>query len=287
MRKISLVFFGCFLTACSGFGEYVSDTFQPMSPAEAPIGAGENFRRVHDGVHAVVVQPLAMESGNVWPGRVEPVPSIQDVSNIDSHFNRSFQSTLKTLDTQLETVQLKEHETLLIGEEASAEVGVHRKSNAVVPGALPSEVPDPAHHYMEATNRDAIYIANGDGTTTIVMPNGDVHVVRGDPKAIEKAQKERKISSESIIVPPYKQAAASSIKSTKSTKNHKLKKTTEMLNEEALAQAEAEDGIVDHVENAAHHRSSYGKKKHAKKHSHRKRHHHVVNKEVSNGSKAE
>lgn len=286
MKKISVIFFGLLFTGCSGFGEYMSDTFWPMGSAESPLGVGGNYHRVRegstvpDGRAALVTQP-----GDIWPGRVEPVPSIQEVSNSNSHFNRSFRHTLQTLDSDLERIQLKENESLSIGEDAKTEMGVHRASSAVVPGALPRQISDPAHRYIEGPNRDTVYISNGDGTTTLVLPDGSVRIVRGNPQAVATSQRERKIASDNIVMMPQKPQEISP-----KTK-HKVKETTELLNEEELRRAQNDAGILDRVaplpapaEKSSHKVHGKKKKHHRHHRKHKVRHHKAKNTQNSHGN---
>lgn len=188
MRKITVLLIGIALSGCSGFGEYISDTFWPMEDQHAPAGEGDMMRRVRGGSPAGL--PLVAQTGDIWPGQPDPVPTIQDVSNPDSRFNHNFQNSLGDLNNDpVGQAQLHDAETLAIGEEVNTKNGVTRRSQAVfapgnVPGALPESVPDNAKKYLEGPNSDSVIIPNGDGTTTVVAPDGSVKILRGDAASV-------------------------------------------------------------------------------------------------------
>ncbi|TPW34610.1 hypothetical protein [Oecophyllibacter saccharovorans] len=184
MKKISVLMLGMVVSGCADFGNYLDQTLNPWGPANSPIGDSETFQRVR-GNGKTQLAPLAMENGDVWPGAPAPVPSLQDVSNPDSVFNLEGGKSVSALNADLRE-QLGNGETLSIGEETARQRGIARQSEAYT-GAqwqLPSHVADRASHFMEKKTDATVAIPNGDGTTTLIAPDGSIRVIRGMPAAV-------------------------------------------------------------------------------------------------------
>lgn len=203
MKKVAVLILCLAASGCSGLEKHAEDTFWPFGDPNAPKSESENFRRVRG--ESVMMQPLTTQQGDVWPGQPDAVPTIKDVNDPNSRFSRSFrEASAKN--------QLSNGEFLSVGEKVSTEKGVQRRSMASEPGRLPSSVSDRAQHYLEGPNRDNVAIPNGDGTTTIVAPNGLVRVVRGDPSvamqslnaSAQKAITKNKSTSSTIKTPSRK-----------------------------------------------------------------------------------
>jgi hypothetical protein len=56
-------------------GDFLSNTFSSGNP-NGPIGDSENMRLVRG--QAASVEPLGPEPGNIWPGPIGPMPTLQD-----------------------------------------------------------------------------------------------------------------------------------------------------------------------------------------------------------------
>lgn len=179
MKKVAVLMLCLAASGCAGLKKHSEDTFWPFGDPNAPKSESENFRRVRG--EYVAEQPLVAQQGDVWPGQPDAVPTVKDMNNPNSRFSRSFQRSIKGLNSDLDQQQLANGETLALGENVATEKGVQRRSSASEPGSLPSHVPDRAKNYLEGPNRKSVAIPNGDGTTTLVGPDGTVRVVRGDP----------------------------------------------------------------------------------------------------------
>jgi hypothetical protein len=82
MRRIALL--GCLLLpGCTGFGEFLNHTFSPppINP-NLPGSESETTRRILG--RASQVEPLHPEEGNVWPGPEAPTPTLSDVAGDQS-----------------------------------------------------------------------------------------------------------------------------------------------------------------------------------------------------------
>ncbi len=64
------------LTGCSSERHFAADTLWPFGNPNGPIAASETAQRALG--HQTNVAPIAPQAGNVWPGPVQPVPTIAD-----------------------------------------------------------------------------------------------------------------------------------------------------------------------------------------------------------------
>ena len=64
-----------------GFGGFLYDTHTFHSNPNLPPGSDETMQRVQD--RDVSVAPLLPEPGDVWPGPMRPIPSMQDLQQQD------------------------------------------------------------------------------------------------------------------------------------------------------------------------------------------------------------
>ncbi|WP_202405289.1 hypothetical protein [Saccharibacter sp. 17.LH.SD] len=187
MKKVAVLMLCLAASGCSGLGKHIGDTSWIFGgDPNMPHGDSETFRRVRG--EAVTETPLMAQKDDIWPGQPDAVPTIQDVNNPNSHFSHLFRNSLGDLNEDLDEQLLANGEALSMGESVETRHGVQRRSTAIGP-ALPSHVTDHAPNYLEGPNRDTVAIPNGDGTTTLVAPNGSVRVVRGDPSLIAKHNK--------------------------------------------------------------------------------------------------
>lgn len=71
-----------FLSGCAGMGNYVSSTLDPFGTPNAPTGNSVNMQRARGS--EVAVKPILPQAGNVWPGKLQPIPTIGE---IQKHMN--------------------------------------------------------------------------------------------------------------------------------------------------------------------------------------------------------
>ncbi|KMQ85385.1 hypothetical protein RF55_16117 [Lasius niger] len=134
-----------------------------------PKHGGENFKRAH-GKKDVASAPILPQSGNIWDDHPESVPSLMDVDNPNSEFNRNYGKTTKHLDTELNKI-FPENQLPVGGKIALGEDEDMRLGNREDP------LPDAASKYIEGPNTHVVAIPNGDGTVTMVAPDGSVRVI--------------------------------------------------------------------------------------------------------------
>jgi len=64
------------LAGCSSERHFAVDTLWPFGNPNGPIAASETAQRALG--HKTDVTPISPQAGNVWPGPVQPVPTIAD-----------------------------------------------------------------------------------------------------------------------------------------------------------------------------------------------------------------
>ncbi|QCE34033.1 hypothetical protein FAI40_01020 [Acetobacteraceae bacterium] len=156
------------LSGCGGIGHLFVDLFWPWEE-NGPKHGGENFKRAH-GKKVDVAKPILPQSGNIWDEHPESVPSLMDVDNPNSEFNRNYGQRTKHLDTELSRIfpenQLPSGGKLALGEDEDMRLGNRE-----------DPLPDAASKYIGEPNSHVVSIPNGDGTVTMVAPDGSVRVI--------------------------------------------------------------------------------------------------------------
>jgi hypothetical protein len=71
-----VVLLAVFLGGCASEREFTYDSMLPFGNPNAPVAGSETAQRALG--HATDVTPLAPQAGNVWPGPVQPVPTLSD-----------------------------------------------------------------------------------------------------------------------------------------------------------------------------------------------------------------
>ncbi|MBS1102063.1 hypothetical protein JK202_03385 [Gluconobacter sp. Dm-62] len=197
MRKAALLALPLALSGCSGMGKYIRDTmvWTALDNPNGPHGDSENIHRARGEKFAET--PIFPESGNIWPGAPQPLPTLKDVENPDSSFSHALGDPATyfggaALDETFmggigskgglgsSGQQLMQGQSMSVGENADMHQGVSRDRSHVIP-TLPSSVPDSAARFLNKSPSKTIVIPNGDGTSTLIAQDGSVKVVRGTP----------------------------------------------------------------------------------------------------------
>jgi hypothetical protein len=77
MRRFALIGLVLLLPGCTGFADFMGDTLTYGINPNSPVGDSENMRRAR-GLDAEI-EPLTPEPGNIWPGPVQQMPTLQDL----------------------------------------------------------------------------------------------------------------------------------------------------------------------------------------------------------------
>ncbi len=181
-----LILLAGLLSGCTGLGVFFDHTTQHWGAIpNAPAGSSETFL-VMRGEH-VTVQPLLPEPGNVWPTDVRPDPTLQD----------------------LEKQQSDEIRRGAASPQGSSANPVNRANNAdrglpppQIPPAPPSGIASPTVNTRNGPSVDVtgrgtgrsyrqlnsptpggsgILVPNGNGTSTLIGPDGSVQTVPTRP----------------------------------------------------------------------------------------------------------
>ncbi|MDG6095277.1 hypothetical protein LOC54_09200 [Acetobacter sp. AN02] len=165
MRKAALVTSLLLLSGCSGFGKWLSDTATlPGENPNAPSGDSENLRRAKG--YGVAEQPVLEEGGNVWPGPPPPLPTLADVAKEHNDLTEagpnSLGGTLGALGPEL-----KDGSSMSVGDQQSFSGQ-----------GLPASEPDAAKGLAVRPQSATIQIPNGDGSTTLIHPDGTVQTIK-------------------------------------------------------------------------------------------------------------
>lgn len=157
MRKVALAGVCLILSGCSGFGKYISDTATlPGENPNAPAGSDLTMRRVKG--YRSGEPPILPQAGDIWPGPPAPLPTLEDVEK-----DRS--------GTALDSTSPESGSMLPDGGEMN--LGETEKKDQG--GKLPDAEPDVAEHYgAKRGNASTIEIPNGDGSVTLIRPDGSV-----------------------------------------------------------------------------------------------------------------
>ena len=174
MRRSALLGLTCLLLGgCqfagnpfSGFGGFLYDTHTFHSNPNLPAGSDETMRRVED--KDVSVEPLLPEPGDIWPGPMRPIPTMQEMQKQDMQ--------------QLPPPNIPSAPPPLLfpGETPGA------SSDTAPPAAASSgHVPKNGQHTRTGNTQatppgdssQGVMVPNGNGTSTLIRPDGTIETV--------------------------------------------------------------------------------------------------------------
>jgi len=203
------------LSGCSGLGKFFGDTITlPGANPNLPSGLSENVERSRG--QKVEAGPILPEPGNVWPGPPQPLPTLSDVSRNPGNFLPPDEQHGSEMQDG-GSMSLGERNAIdngaaiengFSGNGANSTGGGSTGSGSTGSGSsggggggngsaggglgssmsgqgLPSQVPDAASRFQMKPGGDVgkpIIIPNGDGTSTVVEPDGTVKTVKDAPK---------------------------------------------------------------------------------------------------------
>ncbi len=76
MRRIVILASVFLLSACSSERHFTYDSIWPFGNPNGPVVTGETAQRAIG--QSPDIAPIQPQAGNVWPGAVQPVPTISD-----------------------------------------------------------------------------------------------------------------------------------------------------------------------------------------------------------------
>lgn len=180
MRRLALVPV-LLLASCSGSGfwRYERDTFtQPGLPfikganPNQPVSSAENYR-LSVGAKTSAEAPQLTEAGDIWPGPPAPVPTLKDLqkqqmSEINNTGSGAGLSPLPPLPS-LPGYEISEQDPGHAAPPSALNVP-GRRGTAILPvPQLPAGT--------DTTGNQPIIVPNGNGTSTVISPNGTVSTI--------------------------------------------------------------------------------------------------------------
>lgn len=191
------------LSGCTGFGAFLDHTFSlPGNNPNLPMTDSENVRRVLG--QAPDPTPLQPEAGNVWPGPERPEPTLEDLSKSPGTENqRGFPATSvpgaepglpagrqpRPQGSSAPPGYAPGNPSAAPGAGAGIPPIPRPRSSAPGPGPQGQVIQTPAgpavdaggtRSYRQLTTPQgpgAIMVPNGNGTSTIINPNGTIQTV--------------------------------------------------------------------------------------------------------------
>jgi hypothetical protein len=200
MRRLALIALTITLPGCdyvgspfTGFGGFIGNTHGFQANPNRPAGSSENMRR-SEGVE-VPIEPLLPESGNIWPGPTPPEPTLSDLQRQQNQQEPpSPQQPPEQPPTQPPPGRPPRGSSTPPG---SVQPGLPSVEGAPAPAPAPNEQPAPKGQVFQTPGGpvvsnpgsngiqtftspkggQGIVIPNGNGTSTLIGPDGSVTTV--------------------------------------------------------------------------------------------------------------
>lgn len=173
------------LGGCSGLGKFFNDTITlPGMNPNLPYGLSENINRSKG--RQPEEAPILPEPGNVWPGPPQPLPSLGQASRQQGEsLSGSIPGGGGSAMHDGGSMSMGEKDAISNGATSGADSFSGAGAGGENAGGGGGNAPDVASRYRmkpQSAKGDSIVIPNGDGTSTVIGPDGTVKTVRGTPK---------------------------------------------------------------------------------------------------------
>ncbi len=175
MRRNALLGLACLLGGCQfvgspfdGFGGFLYDTQTFHSNPNLPPGGDETMRRVEN--KDVSVEPLLPEPGDVWPGPMQPIPTMQDLQQQNN------MERLPPPNVPAAPPPPLFPETTPVPH-TSAAPATPPKMAAQPAGGAAAASPGGDVAGVRSIAGQGILVPNGNGTSTLISPDGTMKTV--------------------------------------------------------------------------------------------------------------
>jgi len=191
MRRIALLVLCLGATGCDryasnpfdGFPGFIADTHTYQRGPNSPVGNSENMQRVR-GMQPET-EPLVPEPGNVWPGPAAALPTLQDLINDspNSQLAPGSEMTLppavrgSTTPPPMATPYAQPSPNF--GPTATPPAQSAPRSNTVLTPSGPAVTSGGSgvQTYTAPGGGTGLMVPNGNGTSTLIGPDGTVQTV--------------------------------------------------------------------------------------------------------------
>jgi hypothetical protein len=196
MRQFALLGVVLLASGCgTSFGDFLGDTFSYDANPNAPFGNSENMRRVRGA--DVGQPPITTEPGNIWPGPVQPPPTLEDIEKQSGEGfapppagegpylpdHRQPRPVPGSSTPPPSNEQQLPPELQLAPPSVNAAPPAPGQAGRTVPptpgGEVPGVTSGGTSHYQTFTSPggEGIVVPNGNGTSTVIHPNGTVETI--------------------------------------------------------------------------------------------------------------
>jgi hypothetical protein len=183
MRRIVFLGLLLMLAGCGDYSTWSDLPFTTGSNPHFPPGDSENIRRVTG--NTATVEPLTTEPGDIWPGPIKPPPTLQDLENQ----NGQTEQPLPALPPMGSSTPPPSNQPGLAPLPTMPPAATGQPATPAAPpsGEVYQTNKGPAASTGGTTNYQtlstpgspgqSIVVPNGNGTSTIIHPNGTVETV--------------------------------------------------------------------------------------------------------------
>jgi hypothetical protein len=205
MRRTTFLGLLLLLSGCNGFGGFLGSTFSTSGDPSQPFAAAENVQRANGA--AVTPKPIPVEAGNVWPGPIKPLPSLADIAKtlpeasgvpllppVPANPAMPPRTAMPTYAAPPSTVPAPAAEPAPSGSpapsgppptvspSASSNAPSVKTGTAISTSKGPEIVSGGTGNFLTLTSPNGQYggimVPNGNGTSTIIRPDGSVETVK-------------------------------------------------------------------------------------------------------------
>lgn len=169
MRRIWMLGVLVALAGCEGHNTWWNPPFTPGFNPNRPYGDSINMRRVTGS--ATAVAPLTPEPGDIWPGPVPEMPTLQDVERESGLLERMSTMPQSNAPGTLPSQPMATPNATPPAPNPAGRIVNSPSGPSVTSGGT-------AGYQTTTTPRgSAIIVPNGNGTSTIIHPDGRIETV--------------------------------------------------------------------------------------------------------------
>ncbi|MGH7051489.1 MAG: hypothetical protein ACREF0_03210 [Acetobacteraceae bacterium] len=186
MRPSALLGVLLLLSGCSGFGGFLGSTFSPTGDPNRPETAtAVNLQRAN-AAPVVSPAPITPEPGDVWPGPIKPLPSLADIAKTLPQAEAAPELPPVPVNPP-EPIPPRNPSAFTAPPPATTSPSTSQYKPSVTLGTVvstsrgPEKVSGGTGNFLTLTNPGGQYggilVPNGNGTSTIIRPDGSVETV--------------------------------------------------------------------------------------------------------------